>query len=82
MLSTSIPSLFDMCIKLLQNNIDDLPTLENIEDEIVIRILSNCEPHKLEEIERKNEEENVILQTDVLWKRLVTKDFGGKDFGN
>ena len=80
MQSTSIPSLYDMCITMLQNNIDDLPTLESIENDIIIRILSNCEPYKLDEIEKKNEEDHVILQTDELWKRLIVKDFGGKRF--
>ncbi|KAG2392979.1 hypothetical protein C9374_009556 [Naegleria lovaniensis] len=83
MKSTAIPSLFDMCAKLLQSQVDCLPVLENVEDVIVQRILSACDAPKLDEIETKNENAGVNLNTDDLWRILTIRDFGGAfDKGN
>ncbi|KAF0980842.1 hypothetical protein FDP41_013325 [Naegleria fowleri] len=77
MKSTAIPSLFDICAKLLQTHVDSLPILDNVEDAIIQRILSACDATKLDEIESKNEQAGIELNTDDLWRILTIRDFGG-----
>ncbi|KAL9651629.1 hypothetical protein ABK040_001574 [Willaertia magna] len=80
--NTLVPSLYDMCAKLLQDNIDDIPVLENVDDNIVTRLLSCCSPPKLREIEEKNENEGVSLNTESLWEIFCKQQFGYKGSRN
>eukprot|EP01080_Neovahlkampfia_damariscottae_P000007 gene7-4258_t len=74
-----IPSLVNICINIMQVNINDVGSLAYLPDEYVIKILSVCTAEQLEEKERINEEEGIELPTDSLWKILCEKDLGCRE---
>jgi len=77
---TTVPPLFDLCASLLQKHLDDLPVLADVDDPILYRILGVCEWQKLDEIERKNAEGGVELNTERLWEILARRDYGKYEF--
>ncbi|GMT05646.1 hypothetical protein PENTCL1PPCAC_27820 [Pristionchus entomophagus] len=68
---TEVPRLFDCCIMVLQNHINDIDSFGDIPYHIVKPILEKCTWNQLMEIERKNP--YLEEDSDELWEKLVSK---------
>uniref|UniRef100_A0A8B9JTQ9 Elongin A, like n=1 Tax=Astyanax mexicanus TaxID=7994 RepID=A0A8B9JTQ9_ASTMX len=65
-------SLYQQCIRTLQNNIDSLYEIGGVPFEILEPVLERCTPEQLLRIEECNPVRSV---TDHLWERHCCKDF-------
>ncbi|XP_042303028.1 elongin-A-like isoform X3 [Sceloporus undulatus] len=66
-------TLYEQCIRVLQNNIDSLYEVGGVPFEILEPVLSHCTPEQLFRIESCNP--TFVEETDHLWKRHCQKYF-------
>uniref|UniRef100_A0A8C8SAQ6 Elongin-A n=1 Tax=Pelusios castaneus TaxID=367368 RepID=A0A8C8SAQ6_9SAUR len=66
-------TLYEQCIRVLQNNIDSLHEVGGVPFEILEPVLTRCTPEQLFRIEECNP--MFIEESDHLWKKHCQKDF-------
>ncbi|KAK7148083.1 hypothetical protein R3I93_012411 [Phoxinus phoxinus] len=69
----SMMTLYQQCIRALQNNIDSLYEIGGVPFEILEPVLERCKPEQLLRIEECNPV--YVGETDHLWERHCVKDF-------
>ncbi|XP_077089789.1 elongin-A-like [Siphateles boraxobius] len=69
----SMMTLYQQCIRALQNNIDSLYEIGGVPFEILEPVLERCKPEQLLRIEEFNPV--YVGETDHLWERHCVKDF-------
>eukprot|EP00761_Pharyngomonas_kirbyi_P007192 gb/GECH01007202.1/.p1 GENE.gb/GECH01007202.1/~~gb/GECH01007202.1/.p1 ORF type:complete len:209 (+),score=54.28 gb/GECH01007202.1/:1-627(+) len=70
---TSVPSLVDLCVQVLQRNTKDIMVTTKVPRELIHRILRHCTPDQLEQFEDDNFDFVSPDDTEDLWKRLCIK---------
>ncbi|XP_013100988.2 transcription elongation factor B polypeptide 3 [Stomoxys calcitrans] len=68
-----VPSLFDMCIRILQKNIDALEYTGGVPFEVLRPVLERATPEQLYEFEDYNR--YLMEDSDVLWQVHVSRKF-------
>ncbi|XP_023687748.2 elongin-A [Paramormyrops kingsleyae] len=66
-------SLYEQCIRVLQNNIDSIDEVGGVPYEILEPVLERCTPEQLYRIEQCNQ--CFMEETDELWMRHCQRDF-------
>ncbi|XP_056596822.1 elongin-A [Triplophysa dalaica] len=66
-------SLYDQCIRVLQNNIDSIDEVGGVPYEILEPVLERCTPEQLYRIEQCNQ--YFTEDSDDLWKKHCKRDF-------
>ncbi|KAI5091723.1 elongin-A, partial [Silurus meridionalis] len=66
-------TLYDQCIRVLQNNIDSIDEVGGVPYEILEPVLERCTPEQLYRIEQCNQ--SFIEESDELWMRHCQRDF-------
>ncbi|XP_069052326.1 elongin-A isoform X2 [Lepisosteus oculatus] len=66
-------SLFEQCIRVLQNNIDSIDEVGGVPYEILEPVLERCTPEQLYRIEQCNQ--CFMEESDELWMRHCQRDF-------
>ncbi|NWX86434.1 ELOA1 protein, partial [Nothoprocta pentlandii] len=66
-------TLYEQCIRVLQNNIDSLHEVGGVPFEILEPVLTRCTPEQLFRIEESNP--TFTEESDHLWKRHCQRDF-------
>ncbi|KAF7211383.1 elongin-A [Nothobranchius furzeri] len=66
-------SLYDQCIRVLQNNIDSIAEVGGVPFEILEPVLERCTPEQLYRIEQSNQ--CFTEDSDELWMRHCRRDF-------
>ncbi|TFK06787.1 Transcription elongation factor B polypeptide 3 [Platysternon megacephalum] len=66
-------TLYEQCIRILQNNIDSLHEVGGVPFEILEPVLTRCTPEQLFRIEECNP--TFIEESDHLWKKHCQRDF-------
>ncbi|XP_074847263.1 elongin-A-like [Carettochelys insculpta] len=66
-------TLYEQCIRVLQNNIDSLHEVGGVPFEILEPVLTRCTPEQLFRIEECNP--TFIEESDDLWKKHCQRDF-------
>ncbi|XP_008329247.1 elongin-A isoform X2 [Cynoglossus semilaevis] len=66
-------SLYDQCIRVLQNNIDSIAEVGGVPFDILEPVLERCTPEQLYRIEQSNQ--CFTEDSDELWKRHCQRDF-------
>ncbi|KAM9737686.1 elongin-A [Menidia menidia] len=66
-------SLYDQCIRVLQNNIDSIAEVGGVPFEILQPVLERCTPEQLYRIEQSNQ--CFTEDSDELWMRHCQRDF-------
>ncbi|KAI5621506.1 elongin-A, partial [Silurus asotus] len=66
-------TLYDQCIRVLQNNIDSIDEVGGVPYEILEPVLERCTPEQLYRIEQCNQA--FIEESDELWMRHCQRDF-------
>ncbi|NXJ95438.1 ELOA1 protein, partial [Corythaixoides concolor] len=66
-------TLYEQCIRVLQNNIDSLHEVGGVPFEILEPVLTHCTPEQLFRIEECNP--TFTEETDHLWKKHCQRDF-------
>ncbi|XP_048057716.1 LOW QUALITY PROTEIN: elongin-A [Megalobrama amblycephala] len=66
-------SLYDQCIRVLQNNIDSIDEVGGVPFEILEPVLERCTPEQLYRIEQCNQ--YFTEESDDLWMRHCQRDF-------
>ncbi|KAJ7999999.1 hypothetical protein DPEC_G00200260 [Dallia pectoralis] len=66
-------SLYEQCIRVLQNNVDSIDEVGGVPFEILEPVLERCTPEQLYRIEECNQ--CFIEETDELWHRHCLRDF-------
>ncbi|XP_018980269.2 elongin-A-like isoform X2 [Cyprinus carpio] len=69
-------SLFEQCIRVLQNNIDSIDEVGGVPFEILQPVLERCTPEQLYRIEQSNP--YFTEESDDLWMRHCQRDFKHK----
>lgn len=69
----AVPSLFDICIKVLQDNIDFIESTGGVPFHVIRPVLEKAKPEQLSNIEYFNQE--LLEDTDVLWEPHVKRKF-------
>ncbi|XP_055492127.1 elongin A, like isoform X3 [Leucoraja erinacea] len=69
-------SLYEQCLRVLQNNIDSIHEVGGVPFEIIEPVFDQCTSEQLWRIEEHNP--SFIEQTDHLWMKHCTKDFKGE----
>ncbi|XP_055902187.1 transcription elongation factor B polypeptide 3-like [Eupeodes corollae] len=72
----SVPSLFDICIRVLQKNIDALEYTGGVPFDVLRPVLERTTPQQLLNFEDYNA--YLLEDTDVLWQQHVGRHFRGK----
>ncbi|XP_069751809.1 elongin-A isoform X3 [Narcine bancroftii] len=70
-------SLFEQCIRVLQNNVDSIHEVGGVPFEILEPVLERCTPDQLYRIENCNPV--FVEETDHLWLRHCQRDFKNQD---
>ncbi|XP_007906949.1 elongin-A isoform X2 [Callorhinchus milii] len=70
-------SLYDQCIRVLQNNVDSIHEVGGVPYEILEPVLERCTPEQLYRIEDCNP--IFVEETDELWLRHCKRDFKNQD---
>lgn len=70
-------SLFEQCIRVLQNNVDSIHEVGGVPFEILEPVLERCTPDQLYRIENCNP--MFVEETDHLWLRHGKRDFKNQD---
>ncbi|XP_072103072.1 elongin-A [Mobula birostris] len=70
-------SLFEQCIRVLQNNVDSIHEVGGVPFEILEPVLERCTPDQLYRIENCNP--TFVEETDHLWLRHCKRDFKNQD---
>lgn len=73
---SDIPSLFEMCIRILQENIDFLETTGGVPFDILRPVLERAKPDQLANIEYYNP--YLLEESDVLWEPHCKRKFRTK----
>ncbi|KAM5163139.1 elongin-A-like [Mantella aurantiaca] len=68
-------SLYQQCIRVLQNNIDSIQDVGGVPFEILQPVLERCTPEQLNRIEEYNPD--FMEDSDHLWKKHCGRDFKG-----
>ncbi|XP_061210965.1 elongin-A-like isoform X2 [Neopsephotus bourkii] len=71
-------TLYEQCIRVLQNNIDSLHEVGGVPFEILEPVLTRCTPEQLLRIEECNP--TFAEECDHLWKKHCQRDFKSKSF--
>ncbi|XP_065371847.1 transcription elongation factor B polypeptide 3 [Calliphora vicina] len=71
-----VPSLFDMCIRILQKNIDALEYTGGVPFEVLKPVLERATPHQLYVFEEYNP--YLMEDSDVLWQQHVSRNYRTK----
>ncbi|XP_053349116.1 elongin-A isoform X1 [Clarias gariepinus] len=66
-------TLYEQCIRVLQNNIDSIDEVGGVPYEILEPVLERCTPEQLYRIEQCNQ--SFIEESDDLWMRHCQRDF-------
>ncbi|XP_013223856.2 elongin-A isoform X2 [Columba livia] len=66
-------TLYEQCIRVLQNNIDSLHEVGGVPFEILEPVLTRCKPEQLFRIEECNP--TFVEESDHLWKKHCQRDF-------
>ncbi|XP_066530699.1 elongin-A isoform X2 [Hoplias malabaricus] len=66
-------TLYEQCIRVLQNNIDSIDEVGGVPFEILEPVLDRCTPEQLYRIEQVNQ--HFIEESDELWMRHCQRDF-------
>ncbi|XP_039595403.1 elongin-A [Polypterus senegalus] len=66
-------SLYEQCIRVLQNNIDSIEEVGGVPYEILEPVLERCTPEQLYRIEQYNQW--FVEESDELWMRHCRRDF-------
>ncbi|NXI73147.1 ELOA1 protein, partial [Anseranas semipalmata] len=66
-------TLYELCIRVLQNNIDSLHEVGGVPFEILEPVLTRCTPEQLFRVEECNP--TLTEESDHLWKKHCQKDF-------
>ncbi|XP_063041350.1 elongin-A [Engraulis encrasicolus] len=66
-------SLYEQCIRVLQNNIDSIDEVGGVPFEILEPVLERCTPEQLYRIEDLNQ--HFLEDTDELWTKHCQRDF-------
>ncbi|KAH1172601.1 elongin-A-like [Mauremys mutica] len=66
-------TLYEQCIRILQNNVDSLHEVGGVPFEILEPVLTRCTPEQLFRIEECNP--TFIEESDHLWKKHCQRDF-------
>ncbi|CAG0881501.1 unnamed protein product [Darwinula stevensoni] len=74
---SSVPSLFDLCIRSLQENIDSLEFTGGVPYTVLEPVFKTASAEQLFTLEYYNP--YLLSDTDPLWERLVKKDFRNTD---
>ncbi|XP_041738942.1 elongin-A-like isoform X2 [Coregonus clupeaformis] len=69
-------SLYEQCIRVLQNNIDSIDEVGGVPFEILEPVLERCTPEQLYRIEQCNQ--CFMEDSDELWQRHCQRDFKGE----
>ncbi|XP_055855698.1 transcription elongation factor B polypeptide 3 [Episyrphus balteatus] len=72
----SVPSLFDICIRILQKNIDALEYTGGVPFDVLRPVLERTTPQQLLNFEDYNA--YLLEDTDVLWQQHVGRHYRGK----
>ncbi|XP_067867370.1 elongin-A [Heterodontus francisci] len=70
-------SLYEQCIRVLQNNVDSIHEVGGVPFEILEPVLERCTPDQLYRIEDCNP--TFVEETDHLWLRHCKRDFKNQD---
>uniref|UniRef100_UPI00398F7BC3 elongin-A isoform X2 n=1 Tax=Pristiophorus japonicus TaxID=55135 RepID=UPI00398F7BC3 len=70
-------SLYEQCIRVLQNNVDSIHEVGGVPFEILEPVLMRCTPEQLYRIEDCNP--TFVEETDHLWLRHCKRDFKNQD---
>ncbi|XP_067862621.1 elongin-A isoform X2 [Heptranchias perlo] len=70
-------SLYEQCIRVLQNNVDSIHEVGGVPFEILEPVLERCTPDQLYRIEDCNP--TFVEETDHLWLRHCSRDFKNQD---
>ncbi|XP_072266279.1 elongin-A-like [Pyxicephalus adspersus] len=68
-------TLYQQCIRVLQNNIDSIQEVGGVPFEILEPVLERCTPEQLNRIEECNPD--FMEESDHLWKKHCERDFKG-----
>jgi transcription elongation factor B polypeptide 3 len=68
-----VPSLFQMCIRVLQENVDDIYECGGLGFDIMKPVLERAQPPALMQIEEANH--YLMEETGELWEKFVKKNF-------
>ncbi|XP_018414358.1 PREDICTED: transcription elongation factor B polypeptide 3-like [Nanorana parkeri] len=68
-------TLYQQCIRVLQNNIDSIQEVGGVPFEILQPVLERCTPEQLNRIEECNPD--FMEESDNLWRKHCEKDFKG-----
>ncbi len=68
-----MPSLFEICIRVLQENVDDIYECGGLNYDIMKPVLERASPPTLIQIEEYNP--HLLEDTGELWQRFVKKNF-------
>ncbi|XP_060647700.1 transcription elongation factor B polypeptide 3 [Drosophila nasuta] len=71
-----VPSLFDLCIRVLQKNIDALEYTGGVPFEVLRPVLERATPHQLLNFEEYNP--YLMEDSDVLWQQHVHRHYRGQ----
>ncbi|KAH8311918.1 hypothetical protein KR044_008553 [Drosophila immigrans] len=71
-----VPSLFDLCIRVLQKNIDALEYTGGVPFEVLRAVLERATPHQLLNFEEYNP--YLMEDSDVLWQQHVHRNYRGQ----
>lgn len=66
-------SLYEQCIRVLQNNIDSIDEVGGVPFEILMPVLERCTPEQLYRIEQCNQ--SFTEESDDLWMKHCQRDF-------
>lgn len=73
----SVPSLFDQCIQVLKDHVDEIDEVGNLGYDILKPVLDRASPKTLMHIEDCNH--YLMEETFELWEKYVKKDFRNKE---
>ncbi|XP_019440697.1 PREDICTED: uncharacterized protein LOC109345894 isoform X1 [Lupinus angustifolius] len=76
MSSPKLPSLVDLCVQKVIDNIRYLGNVGSVELYLLERILPHCTLDQLMHVEKASEGSDLSPVTDKLWKRFFEKQFG------
>ncbi|XP_061340365.1 LOW QUALITY PROTEIN: uncharacterized protein LOC133286879 [Gastrolobium bilobum] len=70
------PSLVDLCVQKVIDNIRYLGNVGSVDDHLLERILPHCTLDQLMHVEKASEGSDLSPVTDKLWKKFFEKQFG------
>ena len=71
--SGQVPSLYDSCLAVVRDNIEDLEFVPSHVLQLLLPVLEKCTASQLERIEQYNPD--LVLESDEMWKNHVQREF-------